>query len=148
MAPYIASKAAGEALAEAMGFEVAGFGVESVIIVPGAFTEGTEHFAHANAPEDADVLGQYSALMERTKGLGARIEAIDASHGGSGGVAAVGRAVRDLIALPHGERPPRVVVDFQRKGLDEINALIRDRQAAFFRQLGIDDLMAMQGSKA
>ena len=147
MAPYIASKAAGEALAESMGFEVAGFGVESVIVVPGAFTDGTEHFADAKAPADAAVLGRYATLMERAKGLGARIEAIDASHGGSGGVAAVGRAVRDLIALPHGRRPPRAVVDFQRKGMEDIDALVRERQAAFFEQLGIADLLAVPDGK-
>ena len=50
MGPYVASKAAGEALAEVMGFEVSGFGIESVIVVPGAFTSGTEHFAHAHTP--------------------------------------------------------------------------------------------------
>lgn len=50
--PYIASKVAGEALAEVMAFEVSGAGIESVIIVPGGFTSGTEHFAHAQAPAD------------------------------------------------------------------------------------------------
>ncbi len=45
--PYVASKAAGEALAEAMGLEVSRSGIETVIVVPGAFTSGTEHFAHA-----------------------------------------------------------------------------------------------------
>lgn len=140
MAPYAASKAAGEALTEAMSFEVTRLGVETVIVVPGAFTEGTEHFAHANGPEGTAVLTQYAELAKRAESLGERLEAINATHGGSGGVAAVGLAVRDLIALPPGERPPRVV-DFQHKGLEEINALILAKQAAFFGQLGIDDLM-------
>lgn len=143
MAPYVASKAAGEAMAEAMGFEVAPFGVESVIVMPGAFTEGTEHFAHAVAPEDAAALPAYAELTTRAKSLGARIEAIDAENGGSGGVAAVGAAVRDLLALPHGRRPPRVVVDFQRKGMEDINAVVRDRQSAFLERLGLADLMAV-----
>src|SRR5690606_12087273 len=51
LGPYIASKAAGDALAEIMGMEVRPSGIESVTLVPGAFTSGTEHFAHANLPE-------------------------------------------------------------------------------------------------
>ena len=41
MSIYFASKAAGEAFAESMGFEVTRFGIDSVILVPGAFTQST-----------------------------------------------------------------------------------------------------------
>jgi len=47
MATYIASKAAGEAFTESIGFEVTQFSIDTVIIVPGAFTQGTQHFAHS-----------------------------------------------------------------------------------------------------
>jgi NAD(P)-dependent dehydrogenase (short-subunit alcohol dehydrogenase family) len=59
-APYIASKAAGAALADVMGLEVSRFGIDTVILVPGAFTRGTEHFADANGPSDTDVAAAYA----------------------------------------------------------------------------------------
>ncbi len=55
MATYIASKAAGEAFAESIGFEVTPFGIDTVIVVPGAFTQGTEHFAHTTGPAEPAV---------------------------------------------------------------------------------------------
>ena len=143
MGPYVASKAAGEALAEVMGFEVSRFGIESVIVVPGAFTSGTEHFAHAHAPADAAVVAQYGDLPKVAGQMGARLEAIDAANGGALDVSVVGEAVRGVLALPHGERPARIVVDSQQKGVEQLDALHHAKQAAFFKQLGIDDLMTI-----
>ncbi|NTA40240.1 SDR family NAD(P)-dependent oxidoreductase [Agrobacterium salinitolerans] len=147
MTPYVASKAAGEALAEAMSFEVTSFGVETVIVVPGAFTTGTEHFADARGPETIAVQTQYGDLPNTVFGLGDKLDAIDAANGGSGGVQAVGNAVRDVLALPHGERPSRVFVDFQEKGADEMHALTQAKQEAFFTKLGIDRLMSIPKDK-
>jgi len=79
--PYIASKAAGEALAEAMSFEAAPFGIESVIVVPGAFTSGTEHFADAHGPRTLAVVSQYGELADRLRGLGTALEVLDGEKG-------------------------------------------------------------------
>ena len=45
--PRAASKAAGDVLAEVMAFETARYGIETVIVQPGAYTSGTDHFKHA-----------------------------------------------------------------------------------------------------
>lgn len=71
-----------------MSFEVSKFGIESVIVVPGAFTKGTEHFAHAQGAGDVAVTAQYGELAGA---MGPRLEAIDAENGGSLDVKAVGR---------------------------------------------------------
>lgn len=139
--PYIASKAAGEALAEAMSFEIAPFGIESVIIVPGAFTSGTEHFADAHAPESTAVVAQYGAVPDRLSGIGPALERLDAAKGLNLSVSAVGEAVRDVLELPFGQKPLKIVVDPQAKGSNEIEALIRSKQQSFFEGLGIADLM-------
>jgi NAD(P)-dependent dehydrogenase (short-subunit alcohol dehydrogenase family) len=120
MAPYIASKAAGEALAESMSLELRPFGIESVIVVPGAFPEGTEHFAHANGPQSPAVIPQYRDIARISEGLASKLQEIVAANGGSPGVAAVGKAVRDVVAMKRGERPRRVHVDPQNKGVDQI----------------------------
>jgi len=145
--PYAASKAAGEALAEAMGLEVSRSGIETVIVVPGAFTSGTEHFTHAHAPADGAVVAQYGDLPAVIPLLGARLDAIDAANGGALDVSAVGEAIRRALDLPHGERPARIVVDAQRKGVEDLIALHHDKQAAFLEQLGIGDLIGVPADK-
>src|SRR6266852_374303 len=52
LAPYFAAKAGMDALAVVYARELALWGIETSIIVPGAFTGGTNHFAHAGAPAD------------------------------------------------------------------------------------------------
>ena len=141
LGPYVASKVAAEALAEVMALEVAPAGIESVMVVPGAFTSGTNHFAHASGPADGAVVEQYGDLPERFDGLDGRIEALDAANGGALDVSAVGDAVRDALALPRGQRPRRVVVDAQRKGVEDIHAVRDAKQAAFFAHLGLNDLL-------
>ncbi len=139
--PYIASKAAAEALAEAMSFEAAPFGIESVIVVPGAFTSGTEHFADAHGPESLAVVSQYGELPDRLRGLGTALEVLDADKGLGLTVESVGKAVKDVLDLPFGEKQFRITIDPQAKGTDEIEALIGARQRSFFERLGIADLI-------
>ena len=55
LGPYFAAKAAEDALAVSYAGEVARFGIDTVIVVPGAFTGGTNHFAHAGHPADDTV---------------------------------------------------------------------------------------------
>lgn len=141
LGPYVASKAAGDALAEVMGLELRPFGIDSVIVSPGAFTQGTAHFAHAHAPRDHAVVKQYGALPARAADLPARLDRIDAAHGGALDVAAVGEAVRDVLALAHGRRPSRVTVDAQHKGVDELDALHDVKQRDFLTALGLGDLL-------
>ncbi|MBN3723908.1 SDR family NAD(P)-dependent oxidoreductase [Burkholderia sp. Ac-20379] len=140
LGPYIASKAAGDALAEVMAMEVRPSGIDSTILVPGAFTSGTEHFADANLPAYAAIEQQYGALPGRAATLGARLEAIDAAHGGPLDVSAVGEAAVAVLAMPRGQRPLRVTIDGQHKGTEAIDAVYREKQAAFLEQMGLADL--------
>lgn len=140
LGPYIASKVAGDALAEVMGMEVRPSGIESVTLVPGAFTSGTEHFAHVNAPEYLAIEQQYGDLPGRAKTLAERLNAIDVAEGGALDVAAVGRAAVEVVAMPRGQRPSRVVVDGQRKGTEEVDAVYHDKQVAFLQRMGLRDL--------
>jgi NAD(P)-dependent dehydrogenase (short-subunit alcohol dehydrogenase family) len=52
LGPYFAAKAAMDSLAVTYAGEVARWGIDTSIIVPGAFTKGTNHFLHAGAPAD------------------------------------------------------------------------------------------------
>jgi NAD(P)-dependent dehydrogenase (short-subunit alcohol dehydrogenase family) len=140
MGPYIASKVAGDALAEILGMEVRPLGIECVILVPGAFTSGTEHFAHSHHPEYLAIEQQYGDLRNRISGLSERLKAIDVANGGALDVSAVGEAAVEVLAMPRGQRPSRFVVDGQRKGTEEIDAVYHEKQATFLRQMGLEDL--------
>jgi len=52
LGPYAAAKAAMDSLAITLSYEVARFGIETSIVVPGAFTQGTAHFPNAGPPAD------------------------------------------------------------------------------------------------
>jgi NAD(P)-dependent dehydrogenase (short-subunit alcohol dehydrogenase family) len=140
LGPYAAAKAAGEAIAEVMGMEARPFGIDTVILVPGAFTSGTEHFSHANQPANLAVVAQYGALPGRAATLGDRLREMDAAHGGSLDVAAVGEALRDVLSLPRGQRPLRVLVDGQHKGVEDFLAVQDARQRALLDAFGLGDL--------
>lgn len=140
LGPYIASTAAGEAIAEIMGMELRPLGIESVILVPGAFTAGTGHFAHSQGPEYLAIEQQYGDLPNRIASLGDRLDAIDAVNGGALDVSAVGRAAIDILATPRGQRPSRIVIDGQCKGTDAIDAVYHQKQTAFMRQMGLEEL--------
>jgi len=61
LSPYFAAKAGMDALAVQYARELALWGIETSIIVPGAFTRGTNHFAHAGVPADESRAADYEA---------------------------------------------------------------------------------------
>jgi NAD(P)-dependent dehydrogenase (short-subunit alcohol dehydrogenase family) len=83
LAPYFAAKAAMDALAVSYSTELALWGIETTIMVPGAFTKGTNHFAHSGKPSDQARVaeyegGPYAGIAEKAlKGLAA-LEPADA----------------------------------------------------------------------
>jgi hypothetical protein len=50
-----------DALAVVYTRELVRWGIETSIIVPGAFTGGTNHFAHAGSPADLARVAEYEA---------------------------------------------------------------------------------------
>src|SRR6266446_5972288 len=65
LAPYFAAKAAMDALAVVYARELTRWGIETSIIVPGAFTSGTNHFAHAGSPDDKSRAAEYEAVSRQ-----------------------------------------------------------------------------------
>jgi NAD(P)-dependent dehydrogenase (short-subunit alcohol dehydrogenase family) len=61
LAPYFAAKAAMDRLAVVYAVELALWGIETSIIVPGAFTGGTNHLAHAGSPDDNARVAEYES---------------------------------------------------------------------------------------
>src|SRR5258708_19864426 len=90
--------------------ERARWGLETSIIVPGAFTSGTNHFAHSGKPADQQVVAEYEAgpyagFGEQVQKAFAEIVPPDADP------AEVAAAIVDVVNTPFGKRPFRVHID-------------------------------------
>jgi NAD(P)-dependent dehydrogenase (short-subunit alcohol dehydrogenase family) len=145
LAPYFGAKAAMDAIAVSYAAELIRFGIDTTIVVPGAFTTGTSHFAHAGAPADADRAaaydGRYRALMDE---VSPRLSALIPGDADPGEVADV---IAGIVSRPAGQRPFRVHVDPSRDG-SEVVSVVADRiRADFYRRIGLDDLLTARSSR-
>lgn len=140
LAPYFAAKAAMDSVAVSYASELARWGIETAIIVPGAFTKGTNHFAHSGSPADAARAaeyndGPYKGVPEQAlQGLAA-LEPDDADAG------SVARAITEVIAMPFGTRPFRTHVDPSEDGAEVVNGVADRVRAEMFRRIGLEDLL-------
>ncbi|GAA3097756.1 SDR family oxidoreductase [Rhizobium viscosum] len=140
LAPYFAAKAAMDSLAVSYASELTRWGIETAIIVPGAFTKGTNHFAHSGSPADTARAGEYNEgpykdLPEQAlKGL-ASLEPADAD------AASVATAIVDVVNMPFGKRPFRTHIDPSEDGAEIVNVVADRVRAELFRRIGIEDLL-------
>jgi NAD(P)-dependent dehydrogenase (short-subunit alcohol dehydrogenase family) len=140
LAPYFAAKAGTDALAVVYARELTRWGIETSIIVPGAFTGGTNHFAHAGSPADKARAAEYEAgpykgfADDVLKGF-ASIVPPDANVGG------VADAIVKVVDTPFGKRPFRVHIDPTQDGAEVVN-MVSDRvRAELLRRIGLGDLL-------
>ncbi|MCA6121316.1 SDR family oxidoreductase [Bradyrhizobium sp. WSM 1704] len=141
LSPYFAAKAAMDTLAVQYARELARFGIETSIIVPGAFTKGTNHFANAGSPADKDRLaeyendGPYKGFGERVQTAFANIVPDDAD------VQGVADAIVEIVDTPFGKRPFRVTYDPTQDGADVSFAVIDRIRAEMLHRVGLSDLL-------
>ncbi len=148
LAPYFAAKAGMDALAVSYARELAPLGIETSIVVPGAFTQGTNHFAHSGAPSDTKRADAYAAAWP--DGFATRLrDALAATVPANADPKAVAAAVAEIVDAPFGSRPFRVVVDPADDGAAASYAVIDGVREQFLRRIGFDDLLrpraALQG---
>lgn len=140
LGPYVASKMAMDALAQTTSYEVSQFGIETCIVMPGPFTQGTEHFPDATRPADTATEAAYSRLDSMV----ARNEEATSSLF-TPGVDANPQAVADeyvrIVNLPAGTRPFRTVVDFSNASVEEGNALLWKLQESYLTRMGFANLL-------
>ncbi|MGE2731210.1 SDR family NAD(P)-dependent oxidoreductase [Mycolicibacterium vaccae] len=140
LGPYFAAKAAMDALAVSYARELARWGVETSIIVPGAFTAGTNHFIHAMAPADQGVVDEYESGPYR--GFGPQVqEAFDAIVPPDADPETVARAIVEVVDTPFGNRPFRVHIDPSQDGADVGFAVLDRLKAEMLHRVGLPDLL-------
>jgi len=141
LAPYFAAKAGMDALAVAYARELTRWGIETSIIVPGAFTGGTNHFAHAGSPADKARAAEYEAgpyagfANDVLKGFSSIVPA-DAD------VFAVAEAIVKVVDAPFGRRPFRVHIDPSQDGAEVVNAVSDRVRVELLRRIGLGDLLS------
>ena len=140
LAPYFAAKAAMDALAISYAGELARFGIETSIIVPGAFTSGTNHFSHAGSPSDKRVIAAFETGPNAT--LAKEImDGLARTAPTNADVSAVAEAMVRVVALPFGKRPLRVHIDPAGDGAEVVNGVADRVRAELLRKIGLADIL-------
>jgi NAD(P)-dependent dehydrogenase (short-subunit alcohol dehydrogenase family) len=103
LGPYFAAKAAMDSLAVTYAAELARFGIDTTIIVPGSYTHGTNHFAHAGHAADADIVAAYDVHYQGLlTDVAKRLADLAPADADTGEVAA---AIVSAVDSPPGKRP-------------------------------------------
>ncbi|MET2826451.1 SDR family oxidoreductase [Mesorhizobium shangrilense] len=140
LGPYFAAKAAMDALAVTYSTELALWGIETTIMVPGAFTKGTNHFAHSGKPSDAVRVAEYEAgpyagiADKALKGLAGQ-EPADADP------SEVARQIVRVVDAPFGKRPFRVHVDPSQDGAEIVNGVADRMRREMYRNIDLENLL-------
>jgi NAD(P)-dependent dehydrogenase (short-subunit alcohol dehydrogenase family) len=135
LAPYFAAKAGMDALAESYAADLIKFGIDTTIVVPGAYPSGTNHFLHASPPADDARAGEYDATYGRLREeMASRLAGIFPS----------GRGVEEVaeeIVRAIDQRPYRVHIDPSRDGSEVVSAVYDRIHAEFYHRIGIAELL-------
>ncbi|WP_213765187.1 SDR family oxidoreductase [Caballeronia sp. dw_19] len=144
MGPYGAAKAAMDSLAVTLAYELARFGVETSIVVPGAFTSGTDHFPSAGKPADtatAVAYARYDGVMDQ---IGERLTSLTPPDADP---CAVADEVVRIVGLAKGTRPMRSVIDFVGDGAAQVLEVSERVRIEFAKRIGMGDLLEAKVSR-
>ncbi|MGJ8530855.1 MAG: SDR family oxidoreductase [Alphaproteobacteria bacterium] len=141
LSPYFAAKAGMDSLAVSYASELARWGIETSIMVPGAFTAGTNHFANAGAPDDQTVsdaylTGTYADVPSKALDGLRSLEPDDADP------SAVALGIVGIVNAPLGKRPFRVHVDPSHDGSEVVSGVADRVRTEMFRRIGLEDLLS------
>jgi NAD(P)-dependent dehydrogenase (short-subunit alcohol dehydrogenase family) len=140
LAPYFAAKAGMDAMAVVYARELTRWGIETSIIVPGAFTGGTNHFAHSGSPADRARVAEYEAGPYA--GFGEQIQKMFAAIvPPEADASSVADAIVRVVDTPFGKRPFRVHIDPTEDGADVAFAVIDRVRKEMLHRVGLSDLL-------
>lgn len=140
MGPYVASKFAVDALAQATSYEVGQFGIETTIVTSGPFLTGTEHFPNASRPSDQSRSAGYAVLDPLVAATADATAALFPPHG-EFHPNSVAEEIARVLALPPGTRPLRTVVDFTNAGVEQVARINRKAAQDYLTRLGCGALL-------
>jgi NAD(P)-dependent dehydrogenase (short-subunit alcohol dehydrogenase family) len=140
LSPYFAAKAGMDSLAVLYARELARWGIETTIVVPGAFTKGTNHFANSGRPADEARVAEYEAGPYA--GFGEKVqEAFAAIVPDDADPAPVAEMSAEVVDTPFGERPLRVHYDPTHDGAEVGFAVLDRLRAEMLHRVDLADLL-------
>lgn len=134
VALYAGTKWSGEGIAQTLRYELAPFGIDSVIVEPGAFETGLFDRAITGTGVERDVREAYGAFMARA-----------AKYGRESDVHLVSGAVVKLAKTPTGRRPMRTAIGMPASLLPEYNEHLARVQKDVHDAAGSPDEMLLNG---
>lgn len=138
--PYTA-KAAFDGFAEVIGYETIMFGIDTTIVMPGIFVEGTAHFPNAGFPADEDVQAAYAEIYQPYLDRNERAARGMALPGLTPDVQGVADEIVRVVNLPAGQRPFRTTVAYTGVGDIPVNQAAADSRRRFMERYGMADLL-------
>jgi len=140
LGPYTAAKAAFDAFADSTAWDVAAYGIETTILMPGVFTHGTAHFANAAFPKETARTEAYGKIAPFLESIGRDTERLMVN-----GVSADPQIVADeivrVVDLPAGTRPRRTVADGSDYGAEIVNGAAEELRLRLARRMGVTGLL-------
>jgi NAD(P)-dependent dehydrogenase (short-subunit alcohol dehydrogenase family) len=139
MTPYVIGKAALDALAENTAYEISQFGIETTILMPGVFMDGTSHFDTAEFPKDQFILNEYIKLQKDYDNYDAGLRKL--FRFGDAPIQGVADKIAEIIALPRGKRPFRDTIDYSDWLAEPGNAVRETLTERAFKIMGYSHLL-------
>ncbi|GGI28681.1 SDR family NAD(P)-dependent oxidoreductase [Pedobacter mendelii] len=142
MTPYVIGKAALDALAENTAYEISQFGVETTILMPGVFMDGTSHFETAEFPKDQSVLNEYNRLKEDYENYDEGLKKL--FRFGDAPIQGVADKIVEILAMPKGMRPLRDTIDYSDWLAEPGNAVRETLTERAFKIMGYSHLLTVK----
>lgn len=140
LSPYFAAKAGMDSLAVLYARELSRWGIETTIVVPGAFTKGTNHFANSGKPADQARAAEYEAGPY--KGFGEQVvQAFANIVPDDADPAPVADLIVEAVGMPFGKRPFRIHYDPTEDGASVGFAVLDRLRAEMLHRVGLSDLL-------
>ncbi|HEY0222281.1 MAG TPA: SDR family oxidoreductase [Lactovum miscens] len=142
LGPYFAAKAGMDSIAVSYAAELSQFGIETSIVVPGSFTNGTNHFANSGYPDNKEVQKiydqKYPNLMENVslKLAGLFPDGAD--------VSLVSDEIVRIVNLPKGKRPYRTHIDPADDGSEAVSNVADGTRSNFLKRIGLEYLLSVK----
>ncbi len=135
MAHYAATKWALEAFSESIRYELAGIGIESSTVEPGAFK--TEIFGKLQQPAEPERLGDYGELAGIADGFEGGLQQFFESEAYRG-PEIVTEAIVDIVEAEPGSAPTRVAVGADVQAVAELNEQSAVKQRELLAAFGME----------
>ena len=141
LGPYTAAKAAFDSFAESISYETIRFGIDTTILMPGIFVEGTAHFPNAELPADKDIEAEYLSLYQPYIDRNEQASRDMTVPGLTPDVQGVADEAVRIVAIPAGQRPFRTTVDYTDVGDIPVNEAAAESRERFMTRMGMADLL-------